>query len=180
MINMLPPALKEQMRYARLNRLALQYVRGLAAMLVVLAAVFAVSLYFLNEQSAMLTNDVASKRESIKQYEPDVKLAQEAASRLAAIKTIQASQTRFSLLLDDLAKVLPRGVAIGSINLTGDDKKPVRVSVSGNSYNAILAFRESLAGSPRISGVDLENVTQSSPGVYAASVVIAFKPGQAR
>lgn len=180
MINLLPPALKEQMRYARLNRLVLRYLRGLVGMLVVLTAVFTACLYLLNQQTAMLDSDLASKRESIKQYEPDLKLAQEAAARLAAIKTIQTSQTRFSLLLDDLAKVLPKGVAIGSINLTGDDKKPVRVSVTANTYNGILAFRESLAGSPRISGVDLENVAQSSPGVYAASVVIAFKPGQAR
>jgi type II secretory pathway component PulL len=78
-----------------------------------------------------------------------------------------------------LAKVLPKGVSIDSITLTGDDKKPVRVTVTGNSYESILMFREAMVTSPRISGVDLGNI-QSSGGTYSAGVVIGFKPGQAR
>lgn len=180
MINLLPPTLKEQMRYAKLNRQALRYLRGLVAMLVLLAAIFGTSYYFLDHYSKVLAKDVADKQKQISSYGPMVKKAQDAAARLTAIKAIQGSQTRYSLLLDDLAKVLPKGVTIDSITLTGDDKKPVRITVTGNSYNSLLAFRESMAKSPRVSGVDLETVSQSAPSVYSASVVIAFKPGQAR
>jgi Tfp pilus assembly protein PilN len=179
-INLLPPPLKEQLRYARYNQLALRYLRLLIALVVVLAGIFGASIYFLHQQSVLITKDVASKQADINQYASTVKQAKDVADRLTAIKTIQASQTKFSLLLDDLAKVLPKGVSIDSITLTGDDKKPVRVSVTGSSYDSMLAFREALAGSPRISGVDLENVNQAGQGQFQSSVVIGFKPGQAR
>lgn len=179
MINLLPPVLKEQMRYARLNRLALRYVRVVVAVLVTLGAVFGASIYFLNQQAAAIAQDVSDKQQAITKYGPDVKMAKDAADRLNAIKVIQNSQTRFSLLLTDLAKVLPKGVSIDSITLTGDDKKPVRIGITANSYDSVLAFREAVVASPRISGVDLENVNQSGSS-FQSSVVIGFKPGQAR
>ncbi len=180
MINLLPPPIKEQVRYAKLNRMARRYLNLVIEVAVVLVIVFGASIYFLNQQATALDKDVAQKQADIKKLAPDLKLAQAAADRLNAIKAISASQTRFSLLLSDLAKVLPTGVSLDSITLTGDDTKPVRVGVTGNTYNSILAFRSALLTSPRISGVDLENVTQVSPTMFASSVVLGFKPGEAR
>ena len=151
----------------------------LVLVLVVLAAIFGVSLYFLGQQADALTRDVATKQQTIASFAPTVKQSKEAADRLNAIKAIQASQTRFSTLLDDLAKVLPQNVAIVSITLTGDAAKPVRLTVTGDSYNSMLAFRDALAGSPRISGVDLEKIAQNTNS-FQSSVVIGFKPGQAK
>ncbi len=179
MINLLSPDIKEQMHYAKLNRRVLGYLRMLVLVLIVLTAIFGVTLYFLGQQANALTRDVADKQQTIASHAPNVKKSREAADRLTAIKTIQSTQTRFSLLLDDLAKVLPQGVAIVSITLTGDDTKPVRVTVTGDSYNSMLAFRDAAANSPRISGVDLENIAQNASS-FQSSVVIGFKPGQAR
>jgi Tfp pilus assembly protein PilN len=179
MINLLPSSVKEQMQFARYNRLALRYLRVCIAVVVVLAAVFSASIFFLDQQATTVAHDITEKQKQIDGYAPDVKAAKEAADRLAAIKGIQTSQTRFSLLLDDIAKVLPKGVSIDSITLTGDDKKPVRISVTGGSYDSMLAFREAMASSSRISGVDLENITQAG-SIFQSSVVIGFKPGQAR
>jgi Tfp pilus assembly protein PilN len=179
MINLLPTTAKDQLRFARYNRVTLRYLRSLFAVIVVLAGVFGASIFFLDQQATTISHDIADKQKQISAYGPTLKQAKDVADRLNAIKGIQASQTRFSLLLADLAKVLPKGVSIDSITLTGDDKKPVRVSVTGGSYDSILAFREAVAGSARISGVDLENITQSGSS-FQASVVIGFKPGQAR
>ena len=107
------------------------------------------------------------------------KVAKDASDRLTAIAYIQTQQTRFSSLLADIAKVVPKGVSISSITLTGDASKPVRLAISGSSYDSILAFREAVVSSPRIAAADLENIAQASSG-YTASVVIAFKPGQAK
>jgi Tfp pilus assembly protein PilN len=180
MINLLPPSLKEQLRYARYNQLAVRYLRLLTVLVLVLAGIFGASIFFLHQQTDLISRDVTDKHRQITSYDATVKQAKDVADRLTAIKTIQASQTKFSLLLDDLAKVLPKGVSIDSITLTGDDKKPVRVNVTGSSYDAMLSFREALAKSARISGVDLENVNQANQGQFQSSVVIGFKAGQAR
>ncbi|HSX02042.1 MAG TPA: PilN domain-containing protein [Candidatus Saccharimonadia bacterium] len=180
MINLLPPAHKEQLRYARLNQLTLRYLRVILVVIVVLAGIFGASIYLLGRQSDQLAADISTKQETITAAAPKLKLAKSAADRLTTIKAIRASQTRFSLLLDDLAKVLPQGVSIDSITLTGDDTKPVRIAVTGATYDSVLAFREALAASSRISGVDLETIAQAGGSSFQASVVVGFKPGAAR
>ena len=179
MINLLPTNLKEQIHYAKLNRLALRYLELVAIVIVLLGVVFVGALFYLNVQTDQVARDVTSKQADIAQTVAFQKQAQDAANRIAAIKVIRASQTRYSLLLNDLAKVLPTNVSLDAIILTGNDKAPVKLSVTGNSYDSILNFRNALVTSPRISGADLENITQSG-SFYAASVVIGFKPGQAR
>ena len=179
MINLLSPDIKQQIRFAKLNRGMLGYLRLTVVVLVVLAGIFGATIYFVSAQADQVARDVASKQQQIAAQAPRLKLARDAADRLTAIKTISAGQTRFSLLLADLAKVLPKGVAIDSITLTGDDKKPVRITILATTYNSVLVFREALASSSRISGVDLESITDQA-GSFQASVVIAFKPGQAR
>ncbi len=179
MINLLPTDLKEQIHYAKLNRLTLRYLGLVVLVITVLGIIFAGALFYLDLQTNQIAKDVASKQAAIAATAGFQKQAKDASDRLAAIKSIQASQTRFSVLLDDLAKVLPTGVSMDAIVLTGNDKTPVKLSVTGNSYDSILAFRESLVTSPRISGADLENITQSGSN-FTASVVIGFKPGEAR
>jgi Tfp pilus assembly protein PilN len=179
MINLLPTDLKEQIRFAKLNRLTLRYLELVIVVIVILGVIFVGSLFYLNAQSAQVAKDVASKQASIAKTTAFQKQAKDASDRLAAIKSIQASQTRYSVLLDDLAKVLPTGVSMDAIVLTGNDKAPVKLTVTGNTYDSILAFRNSLITSPRISGADLESIGQSG-SLFTASVVIGFKPGQAR
>jgi Tfp pilus assembly protein PilN len=163
MINLLPSSIKEQKRYAGYNRLVLRYLRLLAVVAVLLGGVFGASIYFLDQQAKVISADVAEKQRQIDAYAADVKQAKDVADRLTAIKSVQASQTKFSKLLTDLANTVPGGV-----------------SITGSTYESMLSFREALAGSARISGVDLENVNQTGAGSYQSSVVMGFKPGQAR
>lgn len=179
MINLLPPDIKDQMRYARLNRQALGYLKLVIVVIMVLGGIFATTLWWTNRQAAIAESDVNSKEANIASSATFTAQASAIATRLSAIKTIDASKTHFSLLLDDLAKALPQGVSIDSITLTGDDTSPVRISVTAGTYQEVLDFREAFAESPRISGVDLESIGQISSG-YQASVVIGFKPGQAK
>jgi Tfp pilus assembly protein PilN len=106
--------------------------------------------------------------------------AKDASDRLAAIKFVQSSQTRFSSLVADIAKVVPQGVSINSMTLTGDDKAAVRIAVTAQTYSQALAFRNALITSPRIAGADLESIAASAGGGYSTSVVVAFKPGMAK
>jgi len=180
MINLLPPDQKEQIRYAKLNRLAMRYVRVVIAVIVVLGVIFGGAFYELDRQTSDVTKDVSEKQATIaalnKTFTPKAK---DASDRLTAIKYVQATQTRFSALIADIAKVIPNGVSIDSINLTGDDHVPVRIAVTAQSYNAALSLRNALITSPRIAGADLESIS-SSGGEYKTTVVVAFKPGQAK
>ena len=106
--------------------------------------------------------------------------AKEASDRLAAVAYVFNSQTRFSALIEDLAKVVPQGVAIDTMTLTGDEKQPVRINFSATTYQAALAFRDALMTSPRVAAADLENITSTTSGSYTAAVIVGFNKGQAK
>lgn len=179
MINLLPSARKDEIRFAKLNRIVLRYLRLVLLLIVIIGGILVGTIYYLGVLNAQAAANIAAKKLVITAGAPFMKQAKDVSDRLLAIKTIQTSQTRFSSLLDDLAKMLPQGVAIDTITLTGDDTKPVRVAVSGNTYNSMLAFRDAVAKSSRISGVDLESISQDAAGFHAG-VVIGFNKGQAR
>jgi hypothetical protein len=104
--------------------------------------------------------------------------AKAASDRLTAIKYIQSTQTNFSGVIGDIANVLPQGVKIDSMTLTGNDQLPVVMIMTAPSYNSALAVRDALTTSPRIANADIEDISGSG-GLFQLTVVIAFKPGQA-
>jgi len=181
MINLMPPAMKEQIRFAKLNRVTLWYLRICVVVVVVLAGIFGATFYFLQQQTVAITTDVAGKQQTIADYNRTfAPQAKEASDRLNAIKFVQGTQTHFSAVIADIAKVVPQGVSIDSMTLTGDDKAPVKIAVTAQSYDAALAFRNALITSPRVAGADLETITSGGNGTYTTSVVVAFKPGKAK
>lgn len=181
MINLMPPTMKEQIRYAKLNRLVLHYVQITAVVVVVLAGIFAWALYQLNQQAGSADHEAAAKQAEVdaltKSFVPQAK---QASDRLAAIKYIQDTQTHFSALIDDIAKVVPQGVSIDTMTLTGDDKSPLRISITANSYQAALAFRNALITSPRVAAADLESISSTSGGSFTAAIVVGFNAGMAK
>jgi Tfp pilus assembly protein PilN len=181
MINLLPPDLKEQIRYAKLNRLILRYLQGTVAAVVVLGVIFAGAFYVIDQQTAGITSGLSAKQKTISQLNATfVPEAQSASDRLTAIEYVQSTQTHFSSVIADLAKVLPQGVSIDSITLTGDDQVPVDVAMTAQTYDEALAARNALATSPRIANADLESISSSTANDYQVTVVIAFKPGEAK
>lgn len=181
MINLMPTEMKEQIRFAKLNRLALRYLWGAVLVVLALAGVFGWALYTLGMQTNAALAGAAGKQQTIdKLNKTFLPAAKEASDRLNAIKYVQSTQTRFSAVIADIAKVEPQGVSIRSMTLTGADKTPVTVIAQAASYNSALAFRDALVTSPRIAGADLESITANNDGTYSANLVIAFKPGQAK
>jgi hypothetical protein len=122
MINLLPPEQKEQIRYSKLNRLALTYVRVLFLVMIVLGGIFGAAIYWVGNTTEKVVADVAGKTAEIKELNNSfVPKAKDASDRLAAIKFVQASQTRFSAVVADIAKVVPQGVSIDTMILTGNE-----------------------------------------------------------
>lgn len=183
MINLLPPRIKEEIRFAKLNRVVLKYVSVVVVVAVVLAGIFSGAFYFLRQQSALVAADVADKQKSIAELgKTFLPTAQDASARLNAIKYVQGTKTHFSTLIADLAKVTPQSVQINNITLTGNEKQPVQIQITAANYDSVLAFRDAVASSPRISGVDIASISRpdDKAASYKASIVLGFKPGQAR
>lgn len=181
MINLMPPDMKEQIKFAKFNRVLVRYLQLVVVVSLALGAVFGGAIYWIGQQTTVATADAADKQATITQLNKEfVPQAKAAAGRLNAIKFVQSSQTHFSQVIADIAKVIPNGVTIDTLTLTGQDNVPVTVAITADSYNDALAFRNALITSPRIAGADLESITTNDSKLYQANVVIAFKPGEAR
>lgn len=184
MINLMPPTMKEQIRYGKLNRIILGYLRVLIVVIVVLAGLFGGAYYLINQQYKSIASDVAAKTSQLNQEKRTIlPQAQDASQRLSAIAYVQQTQTNFSQLIADLANLMPVGVQLQSISLDGNAKAPVSMTVSAQTYDEVLALRNSLATSPRLSGVDIVNITSSKAAngaTWSGTLVLAFNPGRAQ
>lgn len=185
MINLLPPDLKEQIKYAKFNRIVVKYVQMTVLVGVVLGVILAGAFYFLNLESTAAAANVASKEQTISQYKGSIlPTAQDASNRINAISYVQQTQTHFSKLISDLANVMPQGVSLNTIALTGNSSVPVTISIYAQTYDEILALRNALLTSPRIAACDIDNISSMNPSQYGysfqASLVLAFNPGQAK
>jgi Tfp pilus assembly protein PilN len=183
-INLMPPVLKEEISYGKMNRVAMAYLRVAVLVVVVLTGLFAGTYYLIQKQIGQISTDVASKESELAQDKKTIlPPAQDASERLNAINYVQTSQTRFSALISDLTKLMPVGVKLQGISLTGSDKTPVTITVLAGSYDSVLATRDSLATSPRLAAVDIVSITSASSTTTTAwngTLVLAFKPGQAK
>jgi len=179
MINLLPPSIKQAQRFSRLNVRLLHYVWLVVVVTLTLGVIFGGTIFYLNLSQNQAKLDLSATQASMHSYDGFKLTAKATSDRITAIKTIQTNQTRFSLLLQDIAKVLPQGTSLNGITLTGDAAKPVQISVTANTYDNALVFRNALASSPRIAAVDLISINKDQHG-YATSVIVAFKPGAAK
>lgn len=180
MINLMPPDLKEQIRFAKLNRVALGYARVAVAVVLVLGGIFAWALVQVRQQTNDKSAAVAEKLKEVNSLKAQVlPKAQDASDRLSAIKYVQSTHTRFSLLIADIAKVIPDGVKLNQLQLTGNDKMPVQVTITADQYDEVLAFRNAIITSPRISAADIVTITSAGKS-FNATIIMGFKPGEAK
>lgn len=180
MINLLPPSIKEEIVYAKRNAVVLRYTSLLLIVAVLVGGGFWGSHVYLNQRIAETADSIADKDKIAASYK-DVELeAKTLNSRVAAIKAIQDSQPKFSAVLSDLAKAVPRNASITNLTLTGQDSKPVKISATATSYQAAVSFRDALAASPRISGADIDSISGNATEGFNVDITIGFKPGQAK
>ncbi|TAK89202.1 hypothetical protein EPO04_03845 [Patescibacteria group bacterium] len=181
MINLLPPAFKSELRYSRYNASLLRYLKLTILVCLGLAAMLYGGRWYLGQQTAAVEQRVAQKQDSIKKYKEVETKGAALNQRLNSIQTIQKSQAKFSVLLTDLAQYMPQGSSISTITLTGDDKKPVRLTVKAADYKTALAFRDSITKSSRVSAADIESIKKDTESnFYVVTVTFSFNPGKAR
>ncbi|HVE81138.1 MAG TPA: PilN domain-containing protein [Candidatus Dormibacteraeota bacterium] len=180
MVNLLPPDIKFQVEYSKKNARLIRYIKIIVLLAVVIGGMMVGGRMYLEGQIAAIDKTNREKNEQIAKSKELETSAKAINSRLVSIQSIQKNQAKFSLLLSDLAAATPSDVAIDTITLTGDDKKPVRIDATAKNYRAGLSFRESLARSTRIGAADLESITQSEGGQHKVVVTIAFNAGQSR
>jgi Tfp pilus assembly protein PilN len=177
-INLLPPQLKEDIHFAKQNAWLIGYVKVLIAVGVVLVGIFVGTHIYLQKQLTSVNAQVGEKQSTISQYSKVEKQAAAANERLEAIKQVSDQRTHFAELLDAISSVLPKGVILQQLSLTGDVTHPVAIDYQANSYQTAIAMRDALLLSPKIQAADITGINKDpNKPIYTGHVVIAFAPG---
>lgn len=178
MINLLPPQLKEDLRYAKVNAWLIDYVRLLILAGLTLGVAFLGTDFYLQKQLSNVDAQVAEKQATIRQYSKIEKAASAANTRLEAIKQVSDQRTHFAELIDALSAVMPKGVVLQQLSLTGDESRPVAIDYQANSYQAAVSMRDALLLSPKVQAADITGVTKDpNKSLFYGHVVVGFTPG---
>ena len=180
MINLLPPTIKEEMRYSRYNALLVHYLTLSVGIGIVAIATLIGGRYYLDGRVSATERQIADTQTTIDQQGQLQADAKKISSRIASIEAIQKNQAHFSQLLIDLSNSMPKGTVISSIGLTGDDKKPVKLTVFALDYNSAVAFRDSIVQSKRVSGADIQLIQANTDSKYTVEITFGFNKGEAR
>ena len=163
MINLIPPVKRRELQAMRHNTILVRYV-------LIAIVFFAVTLFihfgtYLLLRQAEVTNTAQSESHLAKaiEYEEVHRIAQEYTQNLAAAKALFESSIPYPEALSNLAKTLPAGVIIDTVNLEpGVIDQPGTLTAHAVSYDAATSLKNAFSNSSIATGVSIANVTNTA------------------
>lgn len=175
MINILPPEFKEQVAYSRRNVSARHYLIAIILIGMVVGGVLAAVHWYANREMAQREATLESIERDIDQFSETEKAVDNLNQQLSSIESLLEQRPQFSVILEDLASVLPRGSFINGISLTEDIELPLNLLITTSSRSEAIAVRDSLLTSDRISAADIQRISApSEDGTVDIDIVIGF------
>lgn len=180
MINLLPPPMKNQLKYAKINRHLIKYVWVAVIVLGLMLAMFGVTFFLIHREIGITQAKLADQEEAIKVYGNIEKEAESLADRLKAISDVQKNQNHFSELFKELASLTPSDVSIESLQIDSEKSTATLTAIS-NNYTSAAGLRNQLAKSTRFNNVDIVDFKQPENGQgYEIRITIGLKKGAAK
>lgn len=183
MINLLPPEIKKQKKYARFNVVTIRYT----AVIIGVAAAITASLLITQAlsqaqlesfQAELETAQVEAKRRSGILDEGKVFEA-----KLEAADDLLNNESQYTKLLNDIEKSLISNARIKNLTLTGDETEPLRLSIETTNRDLAPTIARTLVKSPRFTAADVQSITEvksDNSTIYQIEIVVAYAEGAAR
>lgn len=174
MINLLPDETKREIRAARRNILLRRYVVGLTMALLLLVGAFGVGYYVsINERWAAEEQLATTEQQSVA-FAKINKEAKEFAENLTTAKSILSNQVTYSQLVTDIAKTLPKGAVLASLNISAQDfGKPVTITaLTTNAGSVPLELKSSLQKSQLFENVSIISITEKEGAADSTNPIL--------
>lgn len=159
MINLLPPALKETRRYGRKNISLFGYSLALLATALVTAGIMIAGIQFVGSDEPTLRAKFQTDQEEITLLEKDIQSIETIATRLETAKNIKAKSISFSELIPKIAAVLPDGVVLNALTLTGGATDPLKLDVDLRTADLGPVTIRNLVDSKLFEAADISTLT---------------------
>lgn len=185
MINLLPPAHKEEIRAGRTNVLLLRYILILLCAAVVLGGLLVGAFVVLNNTKSIAEVKVGENVERMSAFQTTRVQSESFRSDLATAKTILDGKISFSKLIYKIAAIVPPGVVLD--NLTLDPQtfgSSVDLTASAKSFDDATKLRDAFSNNEQVfSNVTLqtirnpENVTSGDPYPVKVTLSVVINKG---
>lgn len=162
MINLLPTAHAESIRYGRRNAKLRNWLLGMAAATAGLVLIMAAGWVYLGRQESNLQQGINSTKQQLKaqnlaQVQKDAK---EITGDIRVINRVLGSEVRFSDLIQAIGNDMPPGTVLGSLSLSNKVNGALDLSANTVDYTSAAQVQVNLTQSANnlFSKVDIINI----------------------
>ena len=181
MINLIPPELRESRVYGRRNVSLTSYSIALLATAVLTASIIIASLQFIDSEEPDLLKNLESSKGTITLLEKEVASVEAVANRLETAKLIEEQSVSFSELIPKIGAVLPEGVVLNALSLTGGKTDPIQLDISLKDATLAPVMIRNLVDSDLFEAADISSLSPKGTSaddttgyLYTASISASF------
>lgn len=122
MINLMPPAQKQSIAYARRNTTIVKWLASISLALVGIAIITGGSLFYLRQDSSSLKSNIEQIQTDLKDQDETKTLAraQEIGGNIKLAVDVLSNEVLFSELLKSIGSVMPPGAVLQTLSLTSN------------------------------------------------------------
>ncbi len=159
MINLLPPDIKREVRFARFNVTLIQYVILVIAISVGVIAImiFGGNLVASNESS--LNDIIDDEKARVAELAPVNEEAKELSQKIDLIGAILIREVKLSELLTNIGGLMPTGSVLTTLSLSETKDDPIILEASIQDESTAAVLRENLVNSELFSNADIISIT---------------------
>lgn len=181
MINLIPPELKQDIKYGKLNVTLVQYWVLLVMVLVMLVGLLIFGAQVVSTDQQALKESIAEKQLLLSEISGDVEAAKTLESTVETIGKLLEREVSFSQLIREIGAVIPVGANLSNLTLTGNESAPLVIEAEVNSQELAAVVRENLEKSDLFGFADIQSIdvsdTDSAGNAlsYIVQIVVNFE-----
>lgn len=181
MINLMPPAVKEDIRYARLNVLLVQYCILAALVSLGLVATMFFGLTLLNNDEQLIKDAISQREKTLENLKADEDRARELSGQITTISGLLNKELDYSEVITQIGGLIPQGATLQALNLQQTIKQePLSLTVSVDNQEKAAVVQQNFENSPLFAGADIQSITpatRSEGGAilsYTVALVVSY------
>ncbi len=147
MINLMPPAHKESILYARRNTYLVRWLIGISVAAVGIVVISGGGLFYLKQDSKAYQKSIEdTKAHLTAQKETEtLRRAEEMSGNLQLVVDVLSNEVLFSKLLQQIGQVIPPGTILQSLTLSNDLSGGIDLEIGASSYETGVRAQVNLA-----------------------------------
>lgn len=180
MINLLPPEVKSEHRYGRYNKVIFIYSISAIIIGIFSMAIMMFNLQLIHADEIKVNKEIDTNKKAAEQLDKGQKSIETVAGQLSTIQTLYEGEVKFSELIPKIASILPDGVVLNNLTLTGGSFEPLQLEVDMKSQDLAAVLQQNLINSELFEAADVVSITSKGPEdtsdyPFHASIKVTFK-----